>query len=54
MGCATKIDKVITIALSSLQRLIALRAVFLYAIPATIQTMNDCMSQRVDIQLKIL
>jgi len=54
MGCATKNAKVITIALSSLQRLIALRAVSLSAIPAVIQTMNDCMSQGVDIQLKIL
>jgi Dimerisation and cyclophilin-binding domain of Mon2 len=54
MGCATKNVKVITIALGSLQRLIALRAVSLSAIPAIIQTMNDCMSQGVDIQLKIL
>ncbi len=54
MGCATKNAKVITIALGSLQRLIALRAVSLSAIPAIIQTMNDCMSQGVDIQLKIL
>ena len=54
MGCATKNVKVITIALGSLQRFIALRAVSLSAIPAIIQTMNDCMSQGVDIQLKIL
>jgi hypothetical protein len=54
MGCATKNAKVISIALGSLQRLIALRAVSLSAIPAIIQTMNDCMSQGVDIQLKIL
>jgi len=54
MGCATKNVKVITIALGSLQRLIALRAVSLSAIPAIIQTMNDCISQGVDIQLKIL
>jgi len=54
MGCATKNAKVITIALGSLQRLISLRAVSLSAVPATIQTMNDCMSQGVDIQLKIL
>ena len=54
MGCATKNSKVITISLGSLQRLIALRAVSLSAIPAVIQTMNDCMSQGVDIQLKIL
>jgi len=54
MGCATKNVKVITIALGSLQRLIALRAVSLSAIPNIIQTMNDCISQGVDIQLKIL
>jgi hypothetical protein len=54
MGCATKNAKVIMIALGSLQRLIALRAVSLSAIPAIIQTMNDCMSQGVDIQLRIL
>ncbi|KAF8501757.1 hypothetical protein F5888DRAFT_1267315 [Russula emetica] len=56
MGCATKNAKVVTIALGSLQRLIALaalRTISLSAIPAIIQTMNDCMSQGVDIQLKI-
>ncbi|KAI0266284.1 hypothetical protein BGY98DRAFT_1191486 [Russula aff. rugulosa BPL654] len=50
MGDATKNAKVVAIALGSLQLLIALRAVSLSAIPATIQTMNDCMSQGVDIQ----
>ena len=54
MGCATKNAKVITIALGSLQRLISLHAVPLSAVPAIIQTMNDCISQGVDIQLKIL
>ncbi len=54
MGCATKNAKVITIALGSLQRLIALRAISLSALPAVIQTINDCMAQGVDIQLKIL
>ncbi|KAI0263894.1 hypothetical protein BGY98DRAFT_1103745 [Russula aff. rugulosa BPL654] len=44
--------QVVAIALGSLQRLIALRAVSLSAIPAIIQTMNDCMSQGVDIQLR--
>jgi hypothetical protein len=49
-------NKVITVALGSLQleRLIALRAVSLTAIPAIIQTMNDHMLQCVDIQLEIL
>ena len=54
MSCPTKNAKVITITLSSLQRLISLRAVSLSAVPAIIQTMNDCMSQGVDIQLRIL
>ncbi|KAI0263538.1 hypothetical protein BC834DRAFT_827343 [Gloeopeniophorella convolvens] len=54
MGCATKNVKVISIALGALQRLITLRAVSINAVPAAIQTMNDCMSQGVDIQLKIL
>ena len=54
MGCATKNAKVITIALGSLQRLIALRAISLSSLPAIIQTTNDSMAQGVDIQLKIL
>jgi len=54
MGCVMKNAKVIAITLGSLPRLISLRAVSLSAIPAIIQTMNDCMSQGVDIQLKIL
>ena len=53
MGGATKNAKVVAIALGSLQRLIVLRAVSLSAIPAIIQTMNDCMSQGVDIQLRL-
>jgi hypothetical protein len=43
-----------TITLSTLQRLVALRAVSLSAIPAIIQTMNDSMLQGVDLQFKIL
>ena len=54
MGCTTKNDKVITIALGALQRLNTPRAVSLSAIPTVIQRMNDCMSQGVDIQHKIL
>ena len=46
--------QVITIPLGSLQRLIAIRAVSISAIPTILQTMNDCVSQGVDIQLKIL
>jgi hypothetical protein len=47
-------NKIITVALGSLRRLIALRAVSLFAIPAIIQTINDRTSQGVGIQLKIL
>jgi len=54
MGRTTKSSKAITIARDSLQRLISLRAVSLSAVTAIIQTMNDCISQGVDIQLKIL
>ncbi|KAF8500792.1 hypothetical protein F5888DRAFT_1302620 [Russula emetica] len=43
MDCATKNAKVITIALSSLHRLITLRAVSLSAVWDIIQTMNDWM-----------
>jgi len=54
MTFATKNAKVITIARGPFQRLIFLRAVSLSAVAAIIRTMNDCMSQGVDIQLKIL
>ena len=56
MGCVTTNAKVITVVrlLSSLQRFIALRDVSLSVIPAIIRSMNDCISQGVDIQLKIV
>ncbi|KZT66278.1 hypothetical protein DAEQUDRAFT_470892 [Daedalea quercina L-15889] len=54
MGCATKNAKVVMISLSSLQRLIALKAVPQSAVPVIISTMSDCMNQGVDIQLRIL
>lgn len=54
MGCATKNAKVVAISLGSLQRLIALKAVPQSAVPLIISTMNDCMNQGVDIQLRIL
>jgi len=54
MGCATKNAKVVGISLGSLQRLISLKAVPLSAVPVIVSTMGDCMSQGVDIQLKIL
>lgn len=54
MGCATKNTKVIAISLGSLQRLIALQAVPQTAVPSMLNTMNECMSQGVDIQLRIL
>ncbi|KAJ3501198.1 hypothetical protein NLJ89_g9448 [Agrocybe chaxingu] len=54
MGCATKNAKVVAISLGSLQRLISLKAVPQSAVPLIITTMNDAMSQGVDIQLRIL
>ncbi|KAI0700224.1 hypothetical protein C8T65DRAFT_790748 [Cerioporus squamosus] len=54
MGCATKNAKVVAISLGSLQRLIALKAVPQSAVPLIITTMNDCINQGVDIQLRIL
>jgi len=54
MGCATKNAKVVAISLGSLQRLIALKAVPLSAVPLIINTMGELISQGVDIQLRIL
>ncbi|TDL18222.1 hypothetical protein BD410DRAFT_900985 [Rickenella mellea] len=54
MGCAIKNAKVVAISLGSLQRLIALQAVPQSLVPLIIKTMNDCVSQGVDIQLRIL
>ncbi|KAG1789692.1 uncharacterized protein HD556DRAFT_1433599 [Suillus plorans] len=54
MGCATKNAKVVAISLGSLQRLIALKAVPQSVVPLMVSTMNDAMSQGVDIQLRIL
>ncbi|KIJ91398.1 hypothetical protein K443DRAFT_115078 [Laccaria amethystina LaAM-08-1] len=54
MGCATKNAKVVAISLGSLQRLITLKAVPESAVPLIINTMNDAVSQGVDIQLRIL
>lgn len=54
MSCVTENTKVVTIALGSLQQLTSLRSVSLSAAPDIIQTMNGCMSQGVDIQLKDL
>jgi Dimerisation and cyclophilin-binding domain of Mon2 len=54
MGCATRNPKVVVISIGSLQRLIALRAVPQSAVPVIVTTMNDCLSQGVDIQLRIL
>jgi Dimerisation and cyclophilin-binding domain of Mon2 len=44
----------VTIALGTLQRLIALRAVPSQALPQILSTMTEIMTQGVDIQLKIL
>jgi hypothetical protein len=54
MGCATKNAKVVAMSLGSLQRLISLKAVPRSAVPRLVTTMNDAMSQGVDIQLRIL
>ncbi|KAG1803198.1 uncharacterized protein BJ212DRAFT_1304669 [Suillus subaureus] len=54
MGCASKNMKVAAISLGSLQRLIALKAVPQSAVALIVSTMNDAMSQGVDIQLRIL
>ncbi|THH10921.1 hypothetical protein EW145_g989 [Phellinidium pouzarii] len=54
MGCATRNTKVTAISLGSLQRLITLQAVPQSAVPDMISTMDECMSQGVDIQLRIL
>jgi hypothetical protein len=54
MGCATKNAKVVGMALGSLQRLIALRAVPASAVPTIVTTMAECASGGVDIQLRIL
>lgn len=54
MGCATKNAKVVAISLGSLQRLISLKAVPQSAVALIVNTMNDAMSQGVDIQLRIL
>ncbi len=54
MGCATKNPKVVTISLGSLQRLIVMKAVPLSSIPHIVSTIADCMSQGVDVQLRIL
>ena len=54
MGCSTKNTKVITIALTALQRLITLHAVPQSAVPTIISTMNECVVQGVDIQLRVL
>jgi hypothetical protein len=54
MGCATKNAKVVAMSLGSLQRLISLKAVPRSAVPRLVATMNDAMSQGVDIQLRIL
>ncbi|KAF8340513.1 uncharacterized protein EI90DRAFT_3279123 [Cantharellus anzutake] len=54
MGCATKNPKVVTISLGSLQRLIVMKAVPLSSIPHIVSTVADCMSQGVDVQLRIL
>jgi Mon2/Sec7/BIG1-like, dimerisation and cyclophilin-binding domain len=54
MGCSTRNPKVVTIALSSLQRLVAMKAVPMSTVPHVVATLADCISQGVDVQLRIL
>ncbi|PVG01204.1 hypothetical protein CPB86DRAFT_805390 [Serendipita vermifera] len=54
LGCTTKNAKVIVLALGALQRLIALKAVPLSALPQVTSMMAEIMAQGVDIQLRIL
>ncbi|KAG1830278.1 guanine nucleotide exchange factor in Golgi transport N-terminal-domain-containing protein [Suillus subalutaceus] len=54
IGCMMKKAKVVAISLGSLQRLIALKAVPQSAVALIVRTMNDVMSQGVEIQLRIL
>ena len=54
MGCARKNAKVMAISLGSLQRLIALKVVPKSVVPLSIATMNDAMSQGVNVQLRVL
>lgn len=54
MGCSTRNAKVVAISLGSLQRLIAMKAVPPSSVPLIVTTMAECISQGVDIQLRIL
>ena len=54
MGCSTKNAKVIAIALGSLQRLISMKAVPSSSTATIVNIMGDCLTQGVDIQLKML
>ena len=54
MGCATRNTKVIALALGALQRLITMNAAPQTSVPALLAAMDECMSQGVDIQLRIL
>lgn len=54
MGCSTKNAKVIAIAMGSLQRLISMRAVPQSATSPIVSILSECLTQGVDIQLKML
>ncbi|KAF8311099.1 hypothetical protein DL93DRAFT_1519713 [Clavulina sp. PMI_390] len=54
MGCATRVAKIVVLCLSSLHRLIAFKAIPASAIPNVVSTLSDCLSQGVDVQLRIL
>ena len=54
VGCATRNPKVVAISIGPVQRRIGLRLVPQSAVPLIVMTMNGCLAQGVDIQLRIL
>lgn len=54
LGCATRNAKIVIMCLSSLHRLITLKAIATAAVPGVVATLSDCVSQGVDVQLRIL
>jgi len=54
MGCSTRNAKVVMLCLGSLHRLITLKAIPVSSVPNVIDAMAECISQGVDIQLRVL
>jgi hypothetical protein len=54
MGCATRNAKIVIMCLGSLHRLITLKLVPVSSVQIVISTLSDCISQGVDVQLRIL